>query len=332
MSSNEEMRSRNDFKDKMSTFDTMTKRIAVIDCGTNTFNLLIADLLPNKPEVIFATKIPVRIGKGGLNDGIILPDAEARALYALQSHKATAEAYEVQQFFCFATSAFRNASNGQQIADRVKKELNIELRIISGIDEAMLIYEGVNAAKALSPQNALIMDIGGGSCEFIYANAQYFHQAHSFEIGVSRLYDKFPMANPPLASEIDRLYQYLENKLEKLFETVPPGGPQFLIGSSGTFDTFKDMHYALHPLQNKNTPLYDLNLDDFRHIYTQICNSSLEERLQIPGMSAFRAEMMVASVVSVDLIMKKYNFNQIRTCTFSMKEGVLYKIWKDTIS
>lgn len=310
----------------------MNKRIAVIDCGTNTFNLLIADLLADGPEIIFSTKIPVRIGKGGINNGVILPDAEERALNALKSHRETADSFQVAHIHCVATSAFRNSNNGNAIADRILNETGIQLQIISGMDEAMLIYEGVKASGALNIQNALIMDIGGGSCEFIYANNEQFHYAQSFEIGVSRLFDKFPMSNPAKQSEISEVYQYLNQTLKPLYDAIPSGEPVYLIGCSGTFDTFKDMFLSIHPALNHNGNFLDLSNDIFQNFYQQICESTLQERLQIPGMSAFRSEMMVASVVSVNTIIQAYNFPSIRTCVYSMKEGLLYKIWKDEIA
>lgn len=310
----------------------MNKRIAVIDCGTNTFNLLIADILPDGPDIIFSTKTPVRIGKGGLNNGFILPDAEERAISALKAHKNTADSYHVSHIYCFATSAFRNAENGQQIADRVLNETSIQLRIISGIDEAMLIYEGVKASGAIGDENALIMDIGGGSCEFIYANQHIFHHAQSFEIGVSRLFDRFPMSNPPKQKEIDQVYNYLDNILQELYAKIPADGPKILIGSSGTFDTFKDMYIAAHPTISHSANFLDISKEVYQSMFHQICESTLQERLQIPGMSAFRAEMMVASVISVKTIMNHFNFPSIRTCAYSMKEGILQKVWKDAIS
>lgn len=310
----------------------MNKRIAVIDCGTNTFNLLIADVTTTGTEIIFSTKIPVRIGKGGLNNGFILPDAEERALHALVTHKETADSYQVTDIFCFATSAFRNAENGKDIAQKIKNLTGIELQIISGIDEAKLIYEGVKSSGALNDANVLIMDIGGGSCEFIYANDSQFHHAQSFEIGVSRLFDKFPMSNPPKLNEIETVYEYLIDTLQSLFQAVPTNGPTILVGSSGTFDTFKDIYLAAHPTMEYNQKFLDISTDNFLEMYEKISQSTLQERLQIPGMSAFRAEMMVASVVSVNTIIKHYNFPTIRTCSYSMKEGILQKVWKDSIS
>lgn len=300
----------------------------IVDCGTNTFNLLVAALNSDGYEILHASKIPVRIGKGGLNQGHILPEAEERAMEALRKHKQTAQTYGAETMHIFATSALRNAANGKDIALRARQELGLDIHIISGLEEAALIYRGVCSSGALSSKNALIMDIGGGSCEFIYGNAGGFSFAQSFEIGVSRLVDRFTLSDPALPGETEAIATYLNQTLEPLYQAVKADDPLILVGSSGTFDTFKDMYLALHPGSNAGKPYLDLPSAEFARMYTQITGSTLAQRLQIPGMAAFRAEMMVASVVAVNTIMEHYDFPLIRTCAYSMKEGILQQVWE----
>jgi len=304
-------------------------RVGIVDCGTNTFNLLVAELTGKGYEILHASKIPVRIGKGGLNEGRILPDAEERAMEALRTHKETALLHGAGSMHIFATSALRNAENGKEIARRAKNELGLDIQIISGLEEASLIYEGVRLSGALDHKPALIMDIGGGSCEFIYGTVAGFSYSQSFEIGVSRLVDRFPLSNPALPQEINTVSHYLQQTLQPLFSAVHADEPLILVGSSGTFDTFKDMYVALHPAEEHNKPYLDLPSGEFARMYAQITRATLEERLQIPGMAAFRAEMMVASVIAVQTIMEHFDFPLIRTCAYSMKEGILKKVWND---
>lgn len=303
--------------------------VGIVDCGTNTFNLLVAALKSDGYEILQTSKIPVRIGKGGLNQGRILPEAEERAMEALRRHKETALAYGAESMHIFATSALRNAVNGKDIALRAHRELGLDIQIISGLEEAALIYEGVRMSGALDKSRALIMDIGGGSCEFVYGDANGFSYSQSFEIGVSRLVDKFPLGNPATPQQTEAVFRYLNDTLQPLFRAVAPEEPLLLVGSSGTFDTFKDMYIARYPSQNKGLPYLDFPSGEFIRMYDEITRSTLEQRLQIPGMAAFRAEMMVASVIAVHTVMDYYHFPIIRTCAYSMKEGILQKVWNE---
>lgn len=307
-------------------------RVAVIDCGTNTFNLLVADLTRTEYRPVYAGKVAVKIGKGGINHRMILPDAMDRAMNALVGHRKIIDQYGVDKILTFATSAVRSADNQDEFIARAKTEANLDVTVISGEREAELIYEGVKHSGSLTHETCLLMDIGGGSCEFILCNRDIAFDRFSFEIGVSRLIDKFAPSDPMKFSEADDMRNYLDHTLAPLFENTLENKPVFLVGSSGTFDTFTDMLLAQKGITAATKPTeFMYTVEDFNRIYDQILHSTLEERLRIPGMAAFRAEMIAASVIAVKAITDHYRFSQIKSSAFSLKEGILFALQNGTL-
>jgi exopolyphosphatase/guanosine-5'-triphosphate,3'-diphosphate pyrophosphatase len=302
-------------------------RVAIVDCGTNTFNLLIADLNETGTEIQYTGKVPVKIGKGGINQSLILPDAMDRAIDALKQHAATIHRFHADKTLVFATSAARSASNKNELIERAKEEAGLDLTIISGEREAELIYEGVRNSDALNTDTALIMDIGGGSCEFIFCTRNQLLDRFSFEIGVSRLIDRFMPDDPIREDQIAEMYGYLEGILQGMFEKTKSLSPLYLVGSSGTFDTFTDMLKAEKQVGlTSSASAFTYSAHDFNRLYHTILKSKLSERLLLPGMAPFRAEMITASVIAVKCIIDRYGFSKITSSAFSMKEGILFAL------
>jgi exopolyphosphatase/guanosine-5'-triphosphate,3'-diphosphate pyrophosphatase len=301
-------------------------RVAVIDCGTNTFNLLIADFQGKEYDIIHSSKVAVKIGKGGINNCQILPDAMDRAMKALIHHRMTINEFGADKILVFATSAVRSADNGNEFIERARAEADLDVTVISGEREAELIYEGVKHSGSLTNETCLIMDIGGGSCEFIICNQEKAFDRFSFEIGVSRLIDKFNPSDPMTEAEAISMRTYLDHTLVSLFEKTAKYNPQYLVGSSGTFDTFTDLLLAAQGHVGKKPNEFSYTVNDFNEIHDKILMSTLEERLKIPGMAAFRAEMITASVIAVKSITDHYKFLQIKSSAFSLKEGMLFAL------
>ena len=175
------------------------RRVAVLDLGTNTFNIVIAEGNQKEFQILYEEKVAVKIGRGGIQQKIIIQEAQQRALKAMQYYQDILQNYQVdlENVYAFATSAFRNAQNGEDLAALITEITGIEVPIISGAQEATYIYQGVNHALDLSERTNLIMDIGGGSVEFIIANKNRIFWKRSYEIGAQRLWTKF-MKNDPI--------------------------------------------------------------------------------------------------------------------------------------
>ncbi|RZL51322.1 MAG: exopolyphosphatase, partial [Pedobacter sp.] len=161
-------------------------RIALIDLGTNTFHLLIAEIKQKKFDILYKTNVPVKLGEGRINDNIIIPNAFERGINCLETFAKTIKNYHVDKVKATATSAVRSAENGQDFVKVVKEKTAIEIEIISGDEEAELIYQGVKLSGGIQDLS-LIMDIGGGSVEFILCDTQNLIWKKSYNIGAARL-------------------------------------------------------------------------------------------------------------------------------------------------
>ena len=169
----------------------MNSRIAIVDMGTNTFHLLLAETHEDGSRIIHRDRLAVKIGKGGINQGRITEPAMNRALVAMQSFRNTIDQHGISEIYAFGTSAFRNAINKDEIARRIRELTGIDVHIIAGNEEAMYIYECVKAALGLGEERSLIVDIGGGSVEFIIGNADEIFWMQSLETGAQRLLERY---------------------------------------------------------------------------------------------------------------------------------------------
>ncbi|MGC4023487.1 MAG: exopolyphosphatase [Cyclobacteriaceae bacterium] len=298
-------------------------RIAIIDMGTNTFHLLIADVDNHEFKLLLDERLPVRIGVGGINNGIITEGGIERALNALLKFKTKLTEFNVTRTFAFGTSALRNASNGKDVISKIKETTGIETKIISGDEEANFIYEGVNLALNFGEEKALVVDIGGGSVEFIIGNGKEIFWKQSFEIGAQRLLEKFQKHDPILESEITEVVNYFESNLEPLFEAIKKHSPKTLAGSSGTFETLSEIYCIENGIELNNSPELPLTIEGFEKIYPEIISRNREQRMQILGMIELRVDMIVVGSCLVKFILEKFDFKKIRVSSYSLKEGVL---------
>ena len=302
----------------------MQERVAIIDLGTNTFHLLIAEEKRDGFSFIYRERLAVRIGQRGINKGIIQPDAIDRAVRALSSFRTTIDQHDVLRIFAFGTSALRNAANAEEVINIFKVKAGIEVTVISGDREAELIFQGVKSGMQLGNENSLVMDIGGGSVEFIIGNENSIVWKESFEIGAQRLVERFQQHDPIQNQEIHLLEDYFQEKLAPLFAALHQYTPYTLIGSSGTFDTLSDIYCSKQDLFKKSedaeTPL---TLQAFHEIYEELLFKNREERMMIPGMIEMRVDMIVVACCLINFLLGRYAFDNIRVSTFALKEGIL---------
>ncbi|MEQ8882444.1 MAG: exopolyphosphatase [Cyclobacteriaceae bacterium] len=298
--------------------------VAVIDMGTNTFHLIIVELEGDDFRVLFREKVAVKIGENGINQGMIIPEAQERAITTLKRFKKTIEAYQVEEVSATATSAIRNAHNGKDLVDLIEKEAGFKTRIISGIEEANYIYFGVKRALKIGPKPQLIMDIGGGSIEFIIGTDTKSEWMHSFEIGGLRLLEKFHKNDPITSEEISSIEHFLEVELDLLFKVCEEYDLDTLIGSSGTFDTLSDifrLNAGIEKLPGDTE--YPLPVEAYRRISADLIKKTRSERMQIPGMIELRVEMIVVATILINYVVNRLNIKHLRVSAYALKEGVL---------
>lgn len=304
-------------------------QIAIIDLGTNTFNLLIAEVTKeNNYTILLETKYPAKLGKGGINKKLITPEAFERGLKAIETHLETIKNFKVDAIHCFATSAIRSASNGQEFSTAVKQNFNLSIHVIQGDKEAELIYDGVKQVVPIGNEKVLIMDIGGGSTEFIIANKDGVIWKQSFNIGAARMLDLVKPSEPIRDLEVIELEGYVRNKLNILFEEMKMHEISVLIGSSGSFDTIAAMIAAEeHPhLDMSKLTSYPIALNLFNKLHNKYLNSTIEERLNMKRMDPHRVEMIVLASIFIKFIIEKFNLKKLYQCSYALKEGAIYQI------
>ncbi|MBS1682528.1 MAG: Ppx/GppA family phosphatase [Bacteroidetes bacterium] len=303
-------------------------KAAIIDLGTNTFHLLVADIDKNDYRIILEERIAVRLGAGGINQNIILEDGMQRAVEALQIFKEKIDEHKIKNVFAFGTSALRNATNSSEVISKIKATTGIDVKIISGDEEALYIYEGVKLALNLKSEKHLIMDIGGGSVEFIIGNGYEIFWKQSIEIGAQRLLENFQKHDPILKSEIETLNDYFNSQLQTLFDAVRVHAPGILAGASGSFDTLSDIHHLKERIPKQNLPETELTIEGFEKIFLEIISKNRTDRMQIPGMIELRVDMIVVSSCLIKFILDKCRLKQIRVSSYSLKEGVLASLMR----
>lgn len=319
-------------------------RIAILDLGTNTFNIFIADLFPFQQtselpgdrgknwwidfKKLYKSKIAVKLGEGGIDTNVIAEAPFNRGISALKMHKKRIEEFSVEKVIAVATSAIRSASNGIDFIRSAKEATGIEVQVISGDREAELIYYGVRSAVSMSSTPSLVIDIGGGSTEFIIGTNKEILWKQSFLLGAARLLEQFKPSDPITREEIHQLEQHLEQNLQPLYNAIQKYPVAELIGSSGSFDSLAEMigyrFYNTDVLKGKTE--YDFNLDDCEKIYEMLRKSTTEERLSMKGLARMRVDMIVVSVVFICFIMQRLNLKKMRLSTYSLKEGVLWEL------
>ena len=307
-------------------------RIAIIDLGTNTFNILIVEVDGNRDiKQLFQTKIPVKLGEGGINKGFIAPIPFQRGIDALVQYQLIIEEYSVDKTFAFATSAIRSANNGSDFVNISKEKTGIEVQVISGDKEAELIYYGVRSAVKMTNDPSLIIDIGGGSTEFIIANKDQIFWKQSFLLGAARLLEIFNPSDPITDKEIETIKNYLRQELQSLLDAVKKYPITELIGSSGSFDSLAEMiaHRFYTPEILKNITEYEFKLDDCSAIYDIIIKSTKAERTAMKGLVLMRVDMMVISSILVHFVVSELEIKKMRLSTYSLKEGVLWQVMKN---
>ena len=304
------------------------RRLALIDLGTNTFHLLIVEMptvTGEKPMVLLRTKAGVRLGEGGISQGFIAPEPYARALHTLAGFKEEIELHEVTQIRATATSAMRVTRNGPDLVRDIFEQTGIQVDVIPGEREAELICQGVRQAVHLGSEPSLIMDIGGGSVEFIVANHSTIFWKQSFEIGAQRLLDRFfpkPSGIFPAAA-VAAEQEYLSTVLTPLVEAVQRYKPVSLVGASGSFDSLADMQVGRLRAEAELPPCTELELSSFQASYRHLLSCNHEQRVALPGILPMRADMLVVASVLIDFVLGISEITRLRTSAYALKEGLL---------
>ena len=299
-------------------------RVAIIDLGTNTFHLLIAEKAGKELEILYKTNVPVKLGEGRINDNIIIPAAFERGINCLKDFSQTINDYQVDKVRATATSAVRSAENGKDFVDAVNERSGINIETISGDEEAELIYQGVKLSGAITDLS-LIMDIGGGSIEFILCDTENLVWKKSYNIGVARLMQHFFKSDPINDEDKNAILFHIQNQLTDLFDICEKHQPKVLIGSAGAFETFAELIIRKNNLKaDINTAkTFEFNFDDYIATSIKLLNATHKERTEMPGIIPLRVDMIVIAALITNYVLGRSKINRLTLSTYDLKMGIL---------
>jgi exopolyphosphatase / guanosine-5'-triphosphate,3'-diphosphate pyrophosphatase len=307
-------------------------RVAVLDLGTNTFNLIVAEQLNGLVRIIHSSKLPVKLGEGSINQGKISEQAFERAVKAIENHYQTVQNLQVEKIKALGTSGLRTARNGDRFIATIKEQTGIEIELIDGNREAELIWFGVRETCADLTGKYLILDIGGGSNEFILADNRQIYWKKSYKLGVARLLEKFKPSDPLQRREISSIMEYLEESTQDLTEVVAKHKVNVLVGASGSFETFASMvredEIPAETETSMEAALFPIDLPVFENLSAVLIASTIAEREKMKGLEPMRIEMIVLACLFVKFILQKLGITQIYQTNYSLKEGVIFQLCK----
>ena len=304
-------------------------RLAIIDCGTNTFHLLIVEKSADGIfKELFKSKANVKLGEKGISRDYISEEPFKRGIEALRRFRKEIDRHQATKIIAFATAAIRNAKNAKEFMHAANEEADISIAVISGEREAELIYHGVRKALDLGDSSSLIMDIGGGSTEFIIANSTTIFWKKSFKLGASLLLEKFQPSDPIQTREIDSMNNYFTETLVPLMDACKQFQPNILIGSSGSFETFSEMILKKMPATSalKDQTSYRFNLQEYINLHQELIRSTLAERREMKGLVHMRIEMIVIASLLLTFVLDKTGISQMKLSTYALKEGMLAEL------
>ena len=299
-------------------------KLAVIDLGTNTCNLLIAETDGSGYTLLYQGKVGVKLGKGGIQKNLLTDEAFQRAAHALKTHLETIDTFGVERTVPIATSAVRDAANKNEFLAYLKQETGLQVNVISGEEEASLIFAGVKLAFGELEDNTLILDIGGGSNEFIQTKSNQVCWKQSFPLGMARVLEQIQVSDPISKNEVATIENYFYNGLSTLWVQVDNTRIRHLVGCSGAFDTLADLIEQTPP-GSKPRIRQNISLQDFNRVYAEIISSTKQQREQMIGMESLRVEMIVPSFIFIKLVLKRLYIEEITQTDFALREGVLYE-------
>jgi exopolyphosphatase / guanosine-5'-triphosphate,3'-diphosphate pyrophosphatase len=304
-------------------------KFAVIDLGTNGFRLNIAKSpKKGKFKIIHRESVELKLASDGIHH--IGKAPFKRGLEAMEKFQKTLQTFDIQRVCAFGTAALRLADNGQKFIKTVKKETGIRIELISGEREAELIHKGMSLGVPLSKTPVLMVDVGGGSVEFIICNDDEVFWSKSYNVGVAILKQQFHADDTILMDEVIDIKRFLNDTCADLMEQVSLYKPQYPVIACGTLD-FLVKILMVHPDKvgrgSTEMPMhFDFSKLEFNIFYNQLIFLSEKTLYDMPEVPSDKVEMLAVSLVLMDWIMQLLKAEKLVASGQSMKAGILYEM------
>ena len=296
-------------------------RIAAIDVGTNSIHMIVVEKQKHGYRVIDKEKDMVQLGRGSLEGRPLTDDAVERGVEALRRMAGIAERWQVQDVVAVATSAIREAPNGRRFITAAKKASGIDVRVISGEEEAEYIYRAVRSAVDFHGGTSLVIDIGGGSVELIVGTSDEVYLTASEPVGALRMAQMFGLDGASTPAMIDECRAYVRKRLKKSLSRISSLGFDFAVGTSGTIVALAELGW--NGTESVSSGLRWLSRKRLRELIDALTPLSVTERVRRFPIDERRAQTILAGAVVLHEIMRKLESEQLHACDAALREGIV---------
>jgi exopolyphosphatase/guanosine-5'-triphosphate,3'-diphosphate pyrophosphatase len=308
----------------------IARRFAFIDIGTNTILCLIAELKNDGSfDVLDDLAEITRLGQGVHQTGRISAEGEERSLKVLQWYLERCKRLAVEEIRVVGTSALRGARNSGEVRARFKGQLGFDVRVISGDEEAAYSFLAVQKVLPLDRGELLVVDVGGGSTEFIRGNAAGVVEAVSINVGSVRLTEQFLHSDPVQSEECEKMVVAIEKELTRLpNQWLKDGSILILVGIAGTFTTLSAVEKKLLCYAHGEVHGSRLTLSEVRRQVALFQGKTITERKAIPGLEPKRADIILAGACLIERIMTLFHSERVIVSDQGVRYGLLHECLK----
>jgi exopolyphosphatase/guanosine-5'-triphosphate,3'-diphosphate pyrophosphatase len=307
-----------------------TVRRAVIDVGTNSVKLLVAEVDGREVRPLIEESKQTRLGSGFYETHRLQPEAIAKTATAVAKFARNAREHDAASIRVVATSAARDATNPNELLAAIEKASALKVEIISGEQEAEWVFQGVTTDPQLAEKPLLLLDVGGGSTEFILGQGQHKHYRESFPLGTVRLMEKIPPSDPPKMEELAAgrawVRNFLANNVRPKLEPAMQKEAQFssekefqLVGTGGTTSILARMEAGLAEYDRERIEATRLSRERTRWHLLRLWSLPLAERQQIIGLPKKRADVILTGVLIYLEVMEQLGFSELRVSTRGLR-------------
>jgi exopolyphosphatase/guanosine-5'-triphosphate,3'-diphosphate pyrophosphatase len=300
-------------------------RRAVIDVGTNSVKLLVADVEEHSVTPVYEESEQTRLGRGFYQTHRLQPDAIADTARAVAQFAGFARTKNAASLRVIATSAARDAQNRHELIDAIQHASGLTAEIITGQQEAEWVYQGVRSDPALAGHVLLILDVGGGSTEFIIGQSEHPQFSQSFPLGSVRLLEQLRLSDPPTPTELEQCRNYLRNFFtDHIFPTVSPalakGREQMrLIGTGGAATILARMEYSLDKYHRHEIEGARISRASVERWMQKLWSMPLLERRNITGLPKKRADVILPGMAIYEAVLNLFGFDELRASTRGLR-------------
>ncbi len=305
---------------------------AAIDVGTNTLRLLIAEVVaPDDFTILHEEQEITRLGEGLIPSRILQDAPRRRSLTVLRRFAESARRYKAEQVAVVATSAVREAKNREELVAEFARETGFTLRVIDGVEEARLTLLGVRHGLRLGSHRILVMDVGGGSTEFVMARGEGIEAIVSTGLGVVKLTERYLLSDPPTLSDLKALQQAVSRRIDRLRRELPGAEGTGLIGTAGTPTTLAAIDLGLMAYDRTRVDGHRLSITRACELLGRLAALPIAARRKIPLLEPGRADVIIAGAAIIVTAMERLGYSELIVSDGGLREGVLLDLLRKRV-